>query len=157
MKKGEMPQYTDVILEFILCNLLFDLVSFLPWFYSLGDFVRFLLKSYLFDNEKLAGEIQNYLAEANDEELAHYEEYYGEQPELIGGIYVRIKSEIQRRKTIRLHDSDKLYDGIASAVKKVADRLNMTTEEYFKERFYPFLAEWRNKRAKGFLKYYKKK
>lgn len=157
VNKGEMPQFTDVILEFILRNLLFDLVSFLPWFYSLGDFVRFLLKSYLFGNEKLAGEIQNYLAEANDEELAHYEEYYSAQPELISGIYVRIKSEIQRRKAIRLHDSDKLYDGIASAVKKVADRLNMTTEKYFKERFYPFLAEWRNKRAKGFLKYYKKK
>ena len=46
MKKGEMPQYTDVLLEFILRALLPDFARILPWFYSLGEFMRFLLKSY---------------------------------------------------------------------------------------------------------------
>lgn len=58
---------------------------------------------------------------------------------------------------MRLHDSDKLYDGIVSAVKKIAERFHMTAEEYFQTRFYPFLAAWRNKRIAGFRQYYQKK
>lgn len=157
VKKGEMPQYTDVLLEFILRALLQDLARILPWFYSLGEFMRFLLKSYLFDNNAIAEEIKKYLASADDEDRAHFEEYYGEQPELVGSTYVRLRQETARRKEARLHDSDKLYDGIASAVKKVADRLRMTAEEYIKQRFYPFLAAWRNKRITVFRKYFAKK
>lgn len=157
MKKGEMPQYTDVLLEFVLRALLHDLAVILPWFYSLGVLMRFLLKSYLFDNDKITDEIKGYLASAEDEERAHFEEYYGEQPELIGGIYVRLRQEVARRKEARLHDSDKLYDGIASAVQKIADLLHMTTEEYIRQRFYPFLAAWRNKRIKAFRKHFGKK
>lgn len=157
VKKGEMPQYTDVLLEFVLRALLHDLTHILPWFYSLGELMRFLLKSYLFDNDKITEEIKSYLASAEDEERAHFEEYYGEQPELVGGIYVRLRQEVTRRKEARLHDSDKLYDGIASAVKKIADRLHMTAEEYIKQRFYPFLAAWRNKRITAFRKHFAKK
>lgn len=157
VKKGEMPQYTDILLEFILRALLQDLASILPWFYSLGELMRFLLKSYLFDNDKITDEIKSYLATAEDEERAHFEEYYGEQPELIGGVYVRLRQEVARRKEARPHDSDKLYDGIASAVKKVADRLHMTAEGYIKQRFYPFLAAWRNKRITAFRKHFAKK
>lgn len=64
--------------------------------------------------------------------------------------------ETDRRRKARLHDFDKLYDGIASAVKKMADRFHMTTEEYIQRRFYPFLAAWRNKRIKAFQKYFGK-
>ena len=157
VKKGEMPQYTDVLLEFVLRALLHDLTHILPWFYSLGEFMRFLLKSYLFENDKIAAEIKSYLASAEDEERTHFEEYYGEQPELVGGIYVRLRREVARRKEARLHHSDKLYDGIASAVRKVAERLHMTAEEYIKQRFYLFLAAWRNKRITAFRKHFAKK
>lgn len=157
MQRGEMPQYIDVLLEYILRNLLPDLARILPWFYTLGEFVRFVLKSYLFDNESIAGEIADYLATMDAEERTHFEEYYGEQPELVGGVYVRLMLETNRRKEARLHDSDKLYDGIASVVKKMADRLHMTPEEYFKQRCYPFLATWRNRRIKEFQKYFGKK
>ena len=157
MQRGEMPRFTDVLLEYILRGLVCDLVRILPWFYSLGEFVRFVLKSYLFDNESVADEVANYLAAANEEERSHFEDYYKEQPELIGGIYVRLMRETDRRRKARLHDFDKLYDGIASAVKKMADRFHMTTEEYIQRRFYPFLAAWRNKRIKAFQKYFGKK
>ena len=99
VKKGEMPQYTDVLLEFVLRALLPDLAAILPWFYSLGEFMRFLLKSYLFDNDKITEEIEGYLISAEDEERTHFEEYYGEQPELVGGVYVRLRREIARRKS----------------------------------------------------------
>ena len=157
MRKGEIPQFTDVLLEFILRAMICDLARILPWFYSLGEFVHFLLKSYLFDNENIAGEVADYLVAANEEERTHFEEYYGEQPELVGGVYVRLMLEIGRRKEARLHNSNKLYDGIASAVKKVADRFHMTTEAYIKARFYPFLATWRNKRIKAFQKHFRKR
>ena len=158
MQKGEMPQFTDVLLEYILLrNLLPDLVCILPWFYSLGEFMRFLLKCYLFDNDKIAEEIANYLAATDMEERTHFEEYYGEQPELVGGVYVRLMREIDRRRVARLHDSNKLYDGIASAVKKMADHFHMTTEEYIRARFYPFLATWRNRRIRAFQKYFEEK
>lgn len=157
MQRGEMPQFTDVLLEFILRAMICDLTRILPWFYSLGEFMRFLLKSYLFDNESIAGEIADYLAATDEEERLHFEKYYGEQPELIGGIYVRLMREIDRRREARLRDSNKLYDGIASAVKKMADRFHMTTEEYIEQRFFPFLAAWRNKRIKAFQKYFGKK
>ena len=156
MQKGEMPQFADVLLEFILRAIICDLARILPWFYSLGEFIRFLLKSYLFDNESIAGEVTDYLTAANEEERTHFEEYYGEQPILIGGVYVRLMREVDQRREARLRDSNKLYDGIASAVKKMADRFHMTTEEYFKQRFYPFLATWRNKRIKAFQKYFGK-
>ena len=157
MQKGDMPQFTDVLLEFILRAMICDLVRILPWFYSLGEFVRFLLKSYLFDNDKIAGEVTDYLATSNEEERTHFEEYYREQPELVGGVYVRLMREVDRRREARLRDSNKLYDGIASAVKKMADRFHMTTEEYIEQRFFPFLAAWRNKRIKAFQKYFGKK
>lgn len=157
VRKGEMPQFTDVALEYILRRLIGDIVRFLPWFYSLGDLMRFLIKCFLFDNEKLTTEISLYLAEADDEERVHYNDYYGELPELVGGTYVRLQWEIARRKELRLHDSDKLYDGIATAVEKMAARFHMTAWEYFEKRFYPFLAAWRNKRAAAFLRFYKKK
>ena len=157
MQRGEMPQFTDVLLEFILRAMICDLARILPWFYSLGEFMRFLLKSYLFDNESIAGEIADYLAATDEEERLHFEKYYGEQPELIGGIYVRLMREVDRRGEARMRDSNKLYDGIASAVKKMADRFHMTTEEYIEQRFYPFLTAWRNKRIKAFQKYFGKK
>ena len=157
MQRGEMPQFTDVLLEFILRGLLPDLVRILPWFYSLGEFVRFALKSYLFDNESTADEVVDYLATTDAEERTHFEEYYCEQPELVGGVYVRLMREIGRRREARLRDSNKLYDGIASAVKKMADRFRLTPEAYFKQRFYPFLATWRNRRIKAFQKFFEKK
>ena len=157
VQRGKMPQFTDVLLEFVLRGLICDLARILPWFYSLGEFVRFLLKSYLFDNESIAGEVTDYLTAANEEERTHFEEYYGEQPKLIGGVYVRLMREVDQRRAARLRDSNKLYDGIASAVKKMADRFHMTTEEYIEQRFYPFLAAWRNKRIKAFQKYFGKK
>ena len=72
VKKGEMPQYTDVLLEFVLRALLHDLAVILPWFYSLGEFMRFLLKSYLFDDDKITGEIEVYLAAADSVVEADY-------------------------------------------------------------------------------------
>lgn len=157
MQKGEMPQFADVLLEFILRGLICDLARILPWFYSLGEFVRFALKSYLFESDKIAGEVADYLATTDAEERTHFEEYYGEQPDLIGGIYVRLMREIDRRREAWLRDSNKLYDGIANAVKKMADRFHMTTEEYAQQRFYPFLATWRNRRIKAFPKIFREK
>ena len=40
---------------------------------------------------------------------------------------------------------------------EIADRLHMTTEKYIRQRFYPFLAAWRNKRITAFRRHFAKK
>ncbi|MCM1218973.1 MAG: hypothetical protein NC548_31210 [Lachnospiraceae bacterium] len=109
---------------------------------------------YLFDNDKMDGEIAGYLNTATVEDRTHYEEYYGNRPPIVGTVYIRLCREIERRKKVGLHDSDKLYANIFATVEKIAKRLNISVEEFLTHRFYPFVAKWRNKRLRQFYKHY---
>ena len=65
---GETPDYIDVILEFILRSMAGDFLPLLHWFSSFGELCRFVLKCYLFDEDKIEAEITDYLHSATAQE-----------------------------------------------------------------------------------------
>ena len=151
---GETPDYTDVFVEFILRSIAGDFLPLLHWFPSFGELCRFVLKCYLFDEDKTEEEIAEYLKTTSAQEKEHYEEYYGELPPLIGIVYIRLQKEITLRKSRGLHDSDKMTNSIVSTAEKIASRLNMSAVDFFTQRVYPVLAAWRNKRIRQFYRFY---
>lgn len=151
---GETPDYTDVFVEFILRSIAGDFLPLLHWFPSFGELCRFVLKCYLFDEDKTEEEIAEYLKTTSAQEKEHYEEYYGELPPLIGIVYIRLQKEITLRKSRGLHDSDKMTDSIVSTAEKIAGRLNMSAYDFFTQRAYPVFAAWRNKRIRQFYRFY---
>lgn len=152
--KGEMPDFLDVELEFVLRGLFYDLPQFFHWYYSLGELCRYVLHCYLFDNDKADDEIAEYLNTASAEDKIHFTEYYGEQPPIVGLVYVRLCREMKCRQTAGLHDSDKLYNGIFATIDMLARRLKTTPYDFLTQRFYPYFAKRRNKRLKAFYKAY---
>ncbi len=151
---GEMPYFLDVELEFVLRKLLCDLLPFTHWFYSIGELCRYILTYYLFDNDKVDEEIAEYLNTATEEEKAHYKDYYGGQPPIVGTVYIRLCRETERRKKVGLPDSDKIHTSIYATVELITKRLGLSVEDFLTQRFYPFVAQWRNKRLKQFYKHY---
>ena len=152
VEKGEMPDFLDVQIEYVIRHLLCDMLPFLHWFYSLGELCRHIIRYYLFDADIAESEIADYLNAVPQEEREHYREYYGDKPHLVDAVYIRLTKEMQRRQKSHLNDSDKLYNGLCSAVEKVTKRLNITPYEFLTQRFYPFIAKRRNKRLRQFYK-----
>ncbi len=154
MKHLEMPYFLDVELEFVLRKLLCDLMPFTHWFYSFGELCRYILTYYFFDNDKMDEEISEYLKSASEEDRKHYEDYYGDQPPIVGAVYIRLCREMNRRQRTLSQDSDKFYTSIFASVEKITKRLNVNLEEFLTQRFYPYVAKWRNKRLRQFYKVY---
>lgn len=154
MRDYELPDFLDVEIEFVIKGLFSDLLPFINWFYSIGELCRYILRYYLFDEEKIKMDIKNYLSDASPLEQCHFKECYQEQTLLIQGVYVRLCMEIKRREINRLQDSHKAVDGVYTAVEKIANILDLSAEECLKQRLYPYLAEKRNKRLNEFYKYY---
>lgn len=152
--KGKMPYFIDVEIEFVIRGLLNDMLPFYHWYYSVGELCRFILKYYLFDNDKMDDEIAEYLSTASEEERIHFVDYYGEQPPIIGAVYLRLCKEMKRRQDIRLQDLDKLYNNLYDTVDKLARRLKTTVYDFMTKRFYPFIAKHRRKRLQDFYKAY---
>ena len=61
MDKGELTNYLDVEIEFIIRSIWQDLLPFLYSFYSVGELCRYTLKYYLFSNETMRSDIEKYL------------------------------------------------------------------------------------------------
>ena len=154
VNKGEMPYFLDVELEFVLRKLLYDLMPFTHWFYSFGELCRFILTYYLFYNDNMESEIAAYLKTVSEEEKTHYAYYYGNQPQIVGSVYIRLTEEMNRRKQVGLRDSDKFYTDIFATIEKIKKRLNTSVEDFLTQRFYPFVVKWRIKRLRQFYKYY---
>ncbi|MDE7164771.1 MAG: hypothetical protein K2O04_05035 [Clostridiales bacterium] len=154
VRKGEMPMFIDVEIEFVLRALFGDLMPFLHWFYSVGELCRFILRYYLFDEDKIDADIARYLQIADEPARKHFEDRYGDELPIIQGVYVRLCLEIKRRKNAGLHNTNKAVVGIFVAIDKLAKKLNTTPEEFMTQRFYPFIAEWRNRRIRQFYKEY---
>ncbi len=141
-------------LEEIIRWLLLDLLPFTHWYYSVGEFCRYLMRYYLFDEDKIDEDIAKYKEAADEEERLHFEEYYGERPPIVQAVYVRLMMEMNRRQQSGLHDSDKTYTSIYSTAEKIASRLKISTYDFLTRRFYPFFAKSRNKRIEQFYKAY---
>lgn len=154
VKKGYMPNYVDVEIEYALTQLVFDFVPFIHSFYSVSDLIRFTIRSYLFDNDKMAAEIAEYRATEPEEERLHFDDYYGDKPEIIGALYIRFVKEVRRRRSRGLHESDNIYTTFISMADKIAKRVHMTTDEFIDKRFMPYVTEKRMKSAKQFYKLY---
>lgn len=154
MRDYELPDFLDVEMEFVIRGLFGDLLPFINWFYSIGELCRYILRYYLFDEDKIRQDIEKYLSTATQEEQEHFKDYYGEQPLIIQGVYVRLCMEVKCRERNRLQDNNKAVDGVYTAIEKIAKRLDLSVEECFAQRLYPYLAEKRNRRLKEFYKYY---
>ena len=152
--KGHMPNYVDVEIEYALSQLVCDLLPFLHWFYSASDLIRFATKSYLFDNDKMENEIKEYLACSPSDERQHFKDYYGEQPVIIGALYIRFVKEVTRRKKRGLHEGDNIYTTFINMADKIAKRVHMTTGDFIEKRFLPHVAEKRMKSVRQFYKLY---
>ncbi|MDE6059495.1 MAG: hypothetical protein K2G44_05595 [Clostridia bacterium] len=157
LEKGEMPYFLDVEFEFVLRGLYCELLPLLHWYCSVGGLCRSILQFYLFDIDKMEDEVSEYLENASGEEKNYFTDYYGDQPLIIGAVYLRLMREIQRRREAHLHESDKFYTSIYATAEKIAKRLNVSVEEFIKQRFYPYITKWRNKRLKKFYKAYTSK
>lgn len=70
-------------------------------------------------------EIAEYLKSASEDDRKHYEEYYGDQPPIVGAIYIRLCREMNRRQKTLSQDSDKFYTSIFASVEKITKRLNV--------------------------------
>ena len=154
VKKGYMPDHVDVEIEYALFCLVHDLAPFVHWFYSVSDFIRFGTKSYLFNNDKMAQEIVAYLATAPEEEKLHYDDYYGNKPQIIGALYIRFVKEVRKRSERGLHESDNIYTTFTNMANKIAKRVHMSTDEFINKRFMPYFAEKRIKSVRQFYKLY---
>lgn len=157
MRDYELPDFLDVEIEFVIRGIFPDLVPFINWYYSIGELCRYILRYYLFDEDKINIDIETYLASISQEEQERFKEYYEKQPLVIQGVYVRLSMEIKRRENKGLKDNHKAVDGIYTAVIKIAERLNLSVEECLTQRLYPYLAEKRNERLRDFYRYYTNK
>ena len=154
-RKLAMPLFLDVELEYVIsCLHPDDIAHFMHWYYSFGEFIRYSLTYYIYNEDKIKDEITEYLYKASDRELAWFMKNYSDQPALVQIVYIRLIDEFERRRQSGLHSSKKAVEGLTTAVEKLAEKVNMPPEQYFAERIYPIVATIRNKRKKQFYLFY---
>ena len=147
--------YLDVEIEFILRyfhpN---DITYFMHWYYSLGEFIRFTIAYYLYDEESLEKDREKYLSMASEPELKWFNENYADKAPLLQVIYIRLIYEIENRKNRGLHGSNKAAEGLLTAIQKLAVKAKVSPEEFFAKKIYPILANIRNRRIRQFYRLY---
>lgn len=150
-----MPLFLDVELEFVL-NFLHpdDIKHFMYWYYSFGEFIRYSLTYYIYNENKIKDEITEYLYKATDKELAWFKQNYLNAVPLVQIVYIRLITEAARRKDVGLNGSNKAIDGLRTAIEKLAEKVNMPPEQFFAKRIYPIIATIRNSRMKQFYRFY---
>lgn len=60
----ELPDFLDVEIEFVIRGIFGDILPFINCFYSIGELCRYILRYYLFDEDKINADIENYLSTA---------------------------------------------------------------------------------------------
>lgn len=154
-KKLEMPMFLDVEMEYVLRHLHpNDIAHFLYWYYSLGEFVRFSIRYYLYNEETLEKEKAEYLSKASNQELAWFLQNYADAVPLVQIVYIRLITEVENRRERGLHGNNKAADGLYTAVEKLAKRVNISPEEYYEKRIYPIIVNIRTRRIKQFYRFY---
>lgn len=154
MRDYELPDFLDVEIEFVIRGIFGDILPFINWFYSIGELCRYILRYYLFDEDKINADIEKYLSTVTDIEKQHFEFNYKDSVPIVQGVYVRLCMEVKRRERNGLHDSHKAFESIYTAVEKLAKPLKKTVEQCLTERLYPFVANLRNRRLRAFYEYY---
>ena len=154
-RKLAMPLFLDVELEYVISRLHpDDIAHFMHWYYSFGEFIRYSLTYYIYNEDKIKEEISEYLYKASDHELAWFKENYADEPALMQIVYIRLIDEFERRRQNGLKSSNKAVDGLFTAVEKLAKEANLPPEQFFAERIYPIIAIIRNRRNKEFYRFY---
>ena len=154
-RKLAMPMFLDVELEYVISRLHpDDIAHFMHWYYSFGEFIRYSLTYYIYNEDKIMDEITEYFYKASDQELAWFMKNYSNQPALVQIVYIRLIDEFERRRQSGLHSSKKAVEGLTTAVEKLAKKANMPPEQFFSERIYPIIATIRNRRYKEFYRFY---
>ena len=154
-KRLEMPMYLDVEIEYVLSYLHpNDVAHFMYWYYSLGEFVRFAIRYYLYNEEAIEKDKSEYLSKASDQELAWYLQNYADAVPLVQIVYIRLITEVECRRERGLHGNNKAADGLYTAVEKLAKRVNISPEEYYEKRIYPIIVNIRTRRIKQFYRFY---
>ena len=154
LDKGEMPNFLDVEIEFVIRGLFCALLPLTHWYYSFGEFCRYIMKFYLIDEDRFEEDIEKYRQTAPRKHITYFEENFGEKPLIIQAVYVRLCMEIRRRKQAGLSNSDKAYTSVYEVVEKIAKRLKTTVYDFLTQRFYPYFAARRIKRLRQFYKAY---
>ena len=154
-RKLAMPLFLDVELEYVIsCLHPDDIAHFMHWYYSFGEFIRYSLTYYIYNEDRIKDEITDYLYKASDRELAWFIKNYSNQPVLVQIVYIRLIDEFEHRRQSGLHSSKKAVEGLTTAVEKLAEKANMPPELFYAERIYPIVATVRNKRKRQFYLFY---
>ena len=154
--KGEMPMFIDVEVGYVLQAMLHDLLILMHAYGNLGDLCRHILRFYLFDNDEpaLQRDIDLYKHFADKNTVLHFEEYYGNQPLIVQGVFARLCLEVKRRRDSGLGVKDKVYADLLGSLYNIAKKLKTDPFNFLTARFYPFVAKWRNRRMRQFYKAY---
>ena len=76
--------FLDVELEYVIWLLHpNDIAHFLYWYYSLGEFVRFVIQYYLYNQDSIEKETAEYLSKASEPELKWFNENYADELPLV--------------------------------------------------------------------------
>ena len=154
-RKLAMPLFFDVELEYVISRLHpDDIAHFMHWYYSFGEFIRYSLTYYIYNEDKIKVEITDYLYKASDWEFAWFMKNYSDQPALVQIVYIRLIDEFERRRQNGLHSSQKAIEGLLTAVEKLAQKANISPEQFYAERIYPIVTTIRNKRKRQFYLFY---
>jgi len=155
MRDFALPNYLDVEIEFVIRQMLGDMLTFIRWFYSPGELCRYIMRYYLFDEDKLNADISEYLSTSTQEEKLHFDDCYKDKPLIVQGVYVRLCMEVRRREKNKLQESDKAFSSIYTAVEKLAKPAKHSVQDYIAQRrIYPLFANKRNNRIRAFYKNY---
>ena len=112
-RKLEMPMFLDVELEYVIGRLHpNDIAHFLYWYYSLGEFVRFVIQYYLYNQDSIEKETAEYLSKVSEPELKWFNENYADELPLVQIVYIRLITEIECRRNRGLHGNNKAIDGL---------------------------------------------
>lgn len=154
---GKTKNNDDVILDYIFQTLTQkDLQLFLYWFYSLKELVRYALKYLIARKAHVDEDIQDFMNKASPKGKEHFAKHYGNQPPLLQCVYVNMLSEVWRRaKMFRDVPRGESYFKADIILAKIAKRLKTTEDEFFCNRFFPYLSKTRLKRYDEFKKKYK--
>lgn len=154
MRDFALPNFLDVEIEFVIRQMLGDMLLFIKWFYSIGELCRYIMRYYIFDEDKLETDISEYLSMSTQEEKQHFEDCYGDKPLILQGVYVRLCMEVRCREKNKLQESDKAFSSVYTAVEKLAKPAKCSVQDYITQRIYPILANNRNGRIEAFYKHY---
>jgi hypothetical protein len=82
-----------------------DVAHFMFWYYSLGEFVRFAIRYYLYDEEAIEKDKSEYLSKASDQELAWYLQNYADAVPLVQIVYIRLITEVENLRANLLNEA----------------------------------------------------